>query len=86
MKLFYYTHNKKDKNSGCHNAIGYDDGPFYTIHYSKKQKDKAKVEFKPAFDGYINGMTKTPMTDRFLLGKFNEHLFSKKEDSNEESN
>ena len=40
MKLYYYTHSKTDKDNGCHNVIGYDDGPFYTIHLSGKQKDK----------------------------------------------
>lgn len=84
MKLFYYVHSKEDKNKGCHNAIGYDDGPFYTIHYKKKQKDKPTVEFKPAFEGYTNGMNKAPMTDRFLLGKFNDFLFNKKEGNKDE--
>jgi hypothetical protein len=80
MKLHYYTHSKTDKNNGCHNVIGYDDGPFYTIHLSGKQKDKSTVEFKPAFEGYTKNMNKAPMTDRFLLGKFNDFLFNKKKD------
>jgi len=81
MKLHYYTHSKTDKNSGCHNAIGYDNGPFYTIHLSGKQKTKSTVEFKPAFEGYTKGMNKGVMVDRFLLGKFNDFLFNKKKDS-----
>jgi hypothetical protein len=84
MKLHYYTHSKTDKNSGCHNAIGYDNGPFYTIHLSGKQKDKSTVEFKPAFEGYTKGMDKSVMVDRFLLGKFNDFLYNKKKDKTDQ--
>ena len=80
MILNYYTHSKEDKNSGCHNIIGYDDGPFYTIHMKGKQKEKSTVEFKPAFEGYIKGMNKAVMIDKFLLGKFNDFLFNKRKD------
>jgi|TARA_R110002124_G_scaffold47840_1_gene141728 hypothetical protein len=80
MILNYYTHNKDDKDNGCHNVIGYDNGPFYTIHLKSKQKDKKSVEFKPAFENYTKGMNKANMIDRFLLGKFNDFLFNKRKD------
>ena len=78
MQLYYYTHSKKDKNSGCHNVIGYDNGPFYTIHLKRSQKDKKTVEFRETFKSYITGMNKVVMVDKFLLGKFNDFLFNKK--------
>lgn len=79
MILNYYTHSKTDKDNGTHNVIGYGDGPFYTIHLTSKQKDKKSVEFKPAFENYTKGMNKGHMIDRFLLGKFNDFLFNKRQ-------
>ena len=77
MKLVYYVHPKQDKGQGnCNAIIGKEEGPFYTIHMIRKQKESTKVEFKPAFLGYETGMIKAPMTDSFLAGKFIVYLSS----------
>ena len=82
MKLVYFTHNKKDKNSGSHNIIGIDGGPYFTIHLKSNQKTKKKVEFKPTFSGYELNMNKLPLVDKYLSGQFINFL-NKKEDANE---